>query len=139
MFSKIGLWGSVASIVALVYSFPSTADQTTQNISGSHNTVVGENHGDININYGSPEKSASQNQLILNNSTAGSVLIRSETDMSTLTDNATHVCLAISGTPIQLTGKETSQGFMKYKEVKILAGECKGKIGWATHEVLAYK
>ena len=49
------------------------------------------------------------------------------------------VCLAISGTPIQLTGKEKNQGFMKYKEVKILAGECKGKIAWAAHEVLAYK
>ncbi|MNR25255.1 hypothetical protein D3C85_1423940 [compost metagenome] len=139
MFSKIGLWGSVASIVALVYSLSSTADQTTQNVNGSHNTVVGENHGGININYGSSVNGNNPNQLILKNSAAGSVLIRSETDMSTLTDKTTHICLAISGTPIQLTGREKTQGVMEYKEVKVLAGQCEGKIGWAAHEVIAYK
>lgn len=139
MFSKVGFWGSVASIVALACSFSSTAGNTTQNINGSQNTVVGENHGDININYGSPQDNSSQGQFILNNSSAGSVLIRSETDMATITNQSTHVCLAISGTPVQLTGRETNQGFMQYKEVKILSGECKGKIGWAAHEVLSYK
>lgn len=48
MFEKIGLWESIASIVALAYSFASTAGQTTQNINGKQNTVIGENHGDIN-------------------------------------------------------------------------------------------
>lgn len=134
------IWGSLASIIALGYSLSSIADSTTLTVNGSNNAVVGQNHGDININnYSSKDARSESDGLILRNMQAGLSLVMSYPSIASATDKSKHVCSAVSGTPIQLTGRSHSEGYLEFKEIKILKGECKEKTGWVNNRLIAFK
>lgn len=136
---KIGLWGSVASIIGLIVALTTNADSQTHNITGNQNAVIGNNSGSINVNYGQAQEATSSNQLILNNHSSGISLVTSEPSISTVSDESKHICNAIAGTPIKLTGKVANEGYLQFKQVQIIAGECQGKVGWVSSHLVAYK
>ena len=137
---KVSFWGSLASIVALAIAITTNAQTTTQNISGNQNTVIGTTNAPVTINYNQEsEVAVTKTQLVLNNRDSGVSLVLSKPSISFVTDSSYYVCEALAGTPIELTGNTSSEGFTSFKQVKILAGECQGKIGWASASVIKYK
>jgi len=135
---KIGLIASITGILGFGISLVSSADTVKQTINGDKNTVIGENKGSITINYGDAQLEAQR--YVLRNRSAGISLIVSEPDISAATDKSKHVCNALAGTPIKLTGKSADMsGVPMWKEVIIQKGECAGKKGWASTSVISFE
>ncbi|MEE2730549.1 MAG: hypothetical protein VYA55_06970 [Pseudomonadota bacterium] len=138
---KLSLWGSIASIFGLFLAFMSiNATSVEQNVNGNQNNVIGENKGTININQGSnsPE---TKKEYVLRNPKAGSVLVISEPDpIAASTDSSRHVCMAMPGTVVSLTGEKANYaGIDMWRKVRITSGDCEGKIGWAALENISYE
>ena len=70
-------------------------------------------------------------QLMIKNHTT----IVSEPELMAVADKSKHICShAIEGTLLHPTGKVSSQGYLQFKQVQIIDGNCKGKIGWVNSE-----
>ncbi|MBR8842397.1 hypothetical protein [Pseudoalteromonas sp. JC3] len=142
MLKKVSVAASFATIVGTLiagYSaFVSSGEaRVNQTINGEKNTVIGEVSGQLTINY-NDTGSKSQN-LVLRNRSTGVSLIISEPNIMAATDKSKHVCNAIAGTPVVLTGRVADMsGIPMWKEVSILKGDCAGKVGWASVSVLGY-
>lgn len=126
MTKKITIAASIATIIGVIFSITSYAGKD------NHNTI----NGDINIQHQQAPKTGST--IVLDNK-GSSALVTSEPSIKNIADTSTHVCLAHSGTPISVTGKKASHGPIQFRQVKILSGECKGRVGWASHSVIAYR
>lgn len=138
---KVGFWGSIASIVGLAITFlPLTASSIEQQVvNGSKSTVIGENNGTINIGYGDSNQSAKKGH-VLRNQQYGVALVVSKPDLNVITDKSYHICNAIAGTQIELTGRSLDMSGLSYwKEVAILSGECSGRVGWTTVSNISYE
>ena len=131
MYKKIGLWGSIASIIGLViYFIPSDETKNSQTINGDSNIIIQQDDdGTININT-PPEKSH-----VLINKSVGTTLVTSESGLNAAHDKSKHVCMAIAGTKITLLEETADQfGMVWWQKIKIDDGKCKGKIGWVARE-----
>ncbi|MFC3153476.1 hypothetical protein ACFOEK_20715 [Litoribrevibacter euphylliae] len=137
---KISFWGSLASILGLVVAFTATeATSINQNTNGNQNNVIGENNGTININQGGSSQSDHES-YVLKNPKYGSVLVVSEPNLMAATDSNKHVCMAISGASVTLSGEKSAHaGVDMWRKVKIENGECAGKSGWAAIENISYE
>lgn len=135
---KFSFWGSLSSIIGLAVAFTSTPAISIEKqvVSGNSNTVVGENHGSININYGN---SKSQKGYVVRNRSTGVTLMVSEPTIDAALDPSKHVCNIVAGTDISLTGKNSSDSLPIFKEVKVLSGECSGRYGWVSTENISYE
>jgi hypothetical protein len=134
---KITFWSSIATIVGVIYTFTTSANNTTQNIHGDNNTVIGETHAPLTINYNSGEKSNnSSSQHALKNATT----IYSEPGIEFVMDESKYVCEdVVSGTKVKVTGNTIKKDHMLYREIEVLSGDCIGKTGWVSNEVVEYK
>ncbi len=145
MYEKIGLWGSIASIIGLVVVFfsPSVSSDTnnsqTITTSGNQSPAIGANNGEVIINYNNPENN-NKKSYVLRNTKAGATLVVSAPSLDAAGDPAKHICMAPAGTPIDLTGKTAKMGVIDmWREVKITSGSCVNKIGWAALENISYE
>lgn len=137
MTKKITIAASIATIIGVIFSITSYAGKDNHNtINGNHNINADTINGDINIQHQQAPKTGST--IVLDNK-GSSALVTSEPSIKNIADTSTHVCLAHSGTPISVTGKKASHGPIQFRQVKILSGECKGRVGWASHSVIAYR
>lgn len=136
MVKKVGFIASIATILSFGLSLFSNADTVKQTINGDKNTVIGENKANITINYG--DSSSNTKGYVLRNK--GVSLVLSEPSLDVVTDKSKHVCNAIAGTPITLTGRSAdASGIPMWKEIIITSGECAGKKGWASLSVISYE
>lgn len=145
MYEKIGLWGSIASIIGLVIVFippsVSSSPNQTQNIStsGNQSPAIGSNNRDVTINYNNPEQTKSKS-YVLRNTKVGSTLVVNTPSLDAAGDPTKHVCMAPAGTPIQLTGKRAKMGMIDmWREIKIISGDCESKVGWTALENISYE
>jgi hypothetical protein len=135
---KVAFVASIATILGFVVTFTSSGKETVkQIINGEKNTVIGENTGEITINYGASPSNTQT--MVLRNERFGSALVLSEPSLDDIQNPKKQVCTASSNTPISLTGRKTKQGYLEWKEVTIMEGECKGKTGWASSNVIGYR
>jgi hypothetical protein len=142
---KLSFWGSVASIIGLVLAFyPFHAQSGNEGGNrattyGNQSPAIGENKGDININYNNAPIKPSKN-YVLRNSKGGAVLIVSNPSTESATDQSKHVCLAVAGTPIVLLGETAKMyGIDMWQKIKITGGQCANKTGWAATENISYE
>lgn len=134
---NIKIIGTLCSILGLAWAIISYATPINQTVNNNSGYIIGENNGGVNINYA--PNSDQNDQLILKNPKYGVSLVISVPDLSVIQDKTKHVCSAIAGTPIELTGRVTEGNVLPFKEVKIIKGECAGKIGWASPQNITFK
>jgi hypothetical protein len=140
MLEKIGLWGSIASIVSLGLYFlpPLTSSQSEAkaqaSTTGAQSPAIGANQGSVTINYGAPA-TPHEKAYVLRNGKSGATLVVSRPSLDAATEPKSHVCMAPAGTPITLTGETAKMGGIDmWRKVKITSGECANKVGWAAIE-----
>lgn len=140
MFEKIGLWGSIASIVSLgLYFFPLIASSQNEPKSqastiGTQSPAIGSNQGSVTINYSAPP-TLHEKSYVLRNGKTGVTLVVSKPSLDAAAEPKNHVCMAPAGTSIALTGETAKLGGIDmWRKVKILSGECVNKIGWTAIE-----
>lgn len=140
MLEKFGFWGSMASIVSLaLYFFPPLAssqpEQAVQvTTSGAQSPAIGENKGNVTINYGAPSM-PHEKTYVLRNKVNGATLLISRPSLDAATDPKNHVCMVPGGTPITLTGESAKMGGIDmWRKVKVVSGECANKSGWVAIE-----
>lgn len=136
---KVSFLSAVVTICGFFLSlYSEDASSLTQNINGSPKNVIGENNGTMIINQN--EQIADSKGYVLRNSSVGVSLVLSEPDLMVLQDESKQVCNAISGTPISLTGRSVSSNNVPiWREVKIEAGDCSGKVGWVSSSLVSYE
>lgn len=140
MLEKIGLWGSIASIVSLGLYFlpPLTSSQSEAKAqattTGAQSPAIGVIQGSANIIYGAPP-SPREKSYVLRNGKSGATLVVSRPSLDAATEPNSHVCMAPAGTTITLTGETAKMGGIDmWRKVKIMSGECADKVGWAAIE-----
>ena len=136
---KLTLWGSMASIVALAITLASAPGVSgNQSANGNQSPAIGENKGDIIYNnYSSAPKAKS---YVLKNNKAGASLIVLAPTIAAATDKTQHVCLAIAGTPVTLTGETASlHNIEMWQKVVVTDGPCSGREGWVAVENVSYE
>ena len=133
---KIGFWGSIASIVglALVFMPTSASSQVEQKPQaatyGSKSPAIGSNQGSVTINYGG-DSVARDKAYVLRNSSGGATLVVNKPSLDAAQDPKAHVCMAVAGTPVELTGESAKMGNIDmWRKVRIVSGECANKSGW---------
>lgn len=131
--------GAICSIAGLVYALSSYAGPENKTTHGEKSPIINTQKGDVNINYNDYYETQDHSSIVLKNPQVGTSLLISEPNLSAIRDSSKHVCSVLSGTPVKLTGRSTPEGGLEFKEVRVLVGECKGKIGWASPQNLAYK
>lgn len=137
---KIGLWGSLASIVGLVLVFmpPAASSQSEPKAqattSGEKSPAIGSNQGNVTINYGG-DVTTREKAYVLRNAKGGAVLIINKPSLDAAGDPKSHVCVVPAGTPITLSGESAKMGYVDmWRKVKITSGECASKSGWTALE-----
>lgn len=140
MVEKIGLWGSIASIVSLGLFFfpPSVSSQSEPKAQastlGAQSPAIGSNQGSVIINYGAPT-APHEKSYVLRNGKSGVTLVISRPSLDAAVEPKNHVCMALAGTPVLLTGETAKLGGIDmWRKVKILSGECANKVGWTAIE-----
>ncbi len=135
--NKLVAWGTIIGIVGVIHSITTSADNTTQNIHGNKNTVIGETHAPLTINYGSDKNTNnSSDQYVLKTAT----IIFAEPSLKILMDKSKYVCEdVISGTRIELMGDVAKDSGITYRKIRVLTGDCEGKTGWVSSEVIGYQ
>ncbi len=138
---KLGVFGSLASILGLVLYFVTPQAISEQNnnqaITGSSNSpAIGTNSGSVTINYNnSHSKSA-----VLRNPSAGATLLVNKPTIMAASQPTMHVCMVPAGTSIMLTGRQANQGPVDmWREVTVIEGDCAGKTGWVAIENVSYE
>lgn len=146
MIEKIGLWGSVASVISLgLYFFPSQAPAQTEPksqviTSGEQSPAIGINQGSVTFNIGASSPQ-SKKSYVLRNGKGGATLVVSQPDLSAAMDPKRHVCMAIAGTSIAVIPGATAKmnGTDIWRKVQIMSGECTGSVGWVALENISYE
>ncbi|MEK8088126.1 hypothetical protein WNB94_17175 [Aquabacterium sp. A3] len=140
---KIGLWGSIASIVglALVFFPPSASSQGEQKsqatTSGAKSPAIGTNQGNITINYGG-DSTTPEKRYVLRNPRTGATLVVDKPSLDAAQDPKHHVCTALAGTAVIPTGEsEKMAGIDMWRKIRITSGECTNKSGWVAIENLS--
>ncbi|WP_394375338.1 hypothetical protein [Stutzerimonas frequens] len=128
---KLGLWGSLASLLGLFVTLSSLqAQQQGVYTQGQQSPAFGSNNGSVNINYNNSVPLAKR-QYTLRNANGGSVLIVSKPTVQVASIQSEHVCMAFAGTPIILDGEAVQEfGIDMWQRVQVLEGPCKDKVGW---------
>ena len=131
---KIGLWGSISSIVALIislYSFNASSQGVYIENSGNKNPVINNPSAPVHIEYDSHEESSSRG-LYLRDPQGGRPPLLLEPRLAYFMDASKQVCHPLRGAKIKLLGisaKEHGMDFWEKIEV-IEEGACLGKQGW---------
>lgn len=124
MTQKIGLWGSICSIISVVALLFSQASVSESQTSYGANSPNIKSNGDVNINYNSSQGGGSYN-YIQHPSGGGTILIASPS----LT-NPKIICHPEAGSKVQFLNEQVENAFMIWVQVKVLTGTCEGKVGW---------
>jgi len=142
---KISFWGSIASIVGLAIAFtPGQSESGNQADSvaatqGYQSPAIGENNGNVNINYNNPP-SPQVKSYVLRNAKGGSVLVVSTPSIEASMDKSKHVCMVVAGTPIILLDETANMGGIDmWQKVQINGGGCASKVGWVAIENISYE
>jgi len=121
---KIGLWGSICSIVsAVALLFPQASISENQTSYGTNSPNIRSN-GDVNIHYNSSPRGESYNYIQHPNG-GGTILLTTPTLI-----NPDVLCHPEAGSKVQFIKEKAENNYMMWVKVKILTGTCQGKIGW---------
>lgn len=139
---KFTIVSGLASIVSLgLYFFPvpASSDSFEQNVEGQSNTVVGTQNGDITVNNYSSQSNDSEDTLVVNHPKGGGTYLMKEPDLFGGSQN--FICNLKQGVKLVSFGETyTSQnGFELAEKVKVINGNCAGKVGWVGSEVIMVK
>lgn len=131
---KLTFWSSVATIAGFFIAiFTPAVSSQNQTSHGDQSPNINSTQGDVNITFGGtvPPPPA-QKQYVLRQSQGGAITVLKTPNPSGFMDNKQHVCIVISGTPIEmLDGKASQAGFDDvWREIKITSGSCADKVGW---------
>ncbi len=123
MIQKIGLWGSICSIISVTALFAHQASIEESQITYGTNSPNVKSDGDVNINYNSSPSNETYN-YIKHPSGGGTILVASPS----LT-NSQVVCHPEAGSKVQFISEQNENG-MVWVQVRVLTGTCKDKTGW---------
>lgn len=124
MIKKVGLWGSICSIISAVALLIPQASVSENQTSFGANSPNIKSNGDVNINYNSSQGRAPYNYIEHPNG-GGTILI----EMPSLT-NPKVLCHPEAGSKVQFLAEHAESAFMIWVQVKVLTGTCQGKVGW---------
>ncbi len=138
---KITFWGSVASIVGLLLallSMQANSDDTTT--MGNQSPAISNTQGDVHINYGDTKIDSSK-KYVLRESQGGQPRVLKSPDIRGILDPSAQVCGQVfNGTEIKpLHETATQEGYEIWRKIKILKGECAGKVGWVLSPEISYE
>lgn len=141
MLGKLGVWGSVASIVAIIITFALPQQSHSDNIvtQGGQSPIISGNGNTVNYSNAvvDGEKFSGSEHLLYRNEGAVPLYKR-----PSLAGYATAVCMAESGTSVKVLGNsvtDKNMPSMLWKEVEVLNGQCQGKSGWTNNDYVRLK
>lgn len=130
MVPKIGLWGSICSIISLTaLIFPQASVSDNQTSYGANSLNINSS-GDVRINYNSSQESSAPYNFLQHPDGGENILIASPS----LT-NPKIVCNPESGTKVRFLQEKRESPLMVWIKVEVVSGTCKGKIGWVGKSV----
>lgn len=124
MIQKVGLLGSVLSIIsAFAVFFPQASIGESQTSYGINSPNI-KSGGSVNINYNSSQRGETYNYIKSSNG-GGTILISTPS-----WSNFEVVCNPEAGSKVEYLSEKAENAFMVWVQVKVISGTCQGKVGW---------